>query len=244
MQYEKAFFDLQVQFAQRAASLAGVPLEQALLDCTNLYVRFGAGRAFDARHPLWVAYGEGLRETQDVAGWTWRYLQQCPVQLGAPAVLAACGCFSYAREGDDAVRLHFSAQAMDGAPPLGEAQRAVRQQELRSLFTQLPTHMREPDPLVQGTSWLYNLPAYRRLFPAAYLATATPAPRLRALSLWGQFLDRHGRLRAIHAAEFSQRVAHHRDYATLVTCFPLQALALSAPASVFYAHFRVSSVTA
>ena len=66
MSPKRAFYDLQVRFARTAARHAGMPLAAAMLDCTNLYVRFGAGRAFDRTHPLWAAYLHGLDEHASV----------------------------------------------------------------------------------------------------------------------------------------------------------------------------------
>jgi hypothetical protein len=234
VRFEKAFFDLQVRFAQAAARIAGVPLERALLDCTNLYVRFGAGREFDPGHPLWAAYAEGVSAAHDVAAWTWQYLRQCPVHLGAPRVVASRGCFSYEPAGEGAVRLHFDGSIPGDASPLAAAQAPERRGELRALFAHLREHAGGSDPLVYGTSWLYNLDAYRRLFPAAYLSGAQPVARLRALSLWGQCVDRHGRLRAAVAGEIMQRASRLDKGDGLEACFPLQALAVRAPASAFY----------
>ena len=39
--YSRDFLDVQVRFAQRVRVITGVPLEDALLSYTNLYVRFG-----------------------------------------------------------------------------------------------------------------------------------------------------------------------------------------------------------
>lgn len=243
MRFDRAFFDLQVHFAGHAARIAGVPLERALFECTNLYVRFGAGREFDIGHPLWAVYVRGLREHEDVAEWTWRYFQQCPVHLAAPPVLASSGCFSLAQEEDGAVRLHFNPPAAADDSPLGGAALPLRRAELHQLFEHLRELAPETDPLVRGTSWLYNLRAYRRLFPASYLATSQSVTRLRALSLWGQFLDRHGRVRVAAADAFTQRLARHVDYDTLGDCFALQALAVNARASVFLAHLHANPAT-
>jgi hypothetical protein len=59
--YVRAFFDLQLQFAETVSVLSGLPLTRALLGYTNHYVRFGLGRASDPAHPLWLEYGEGER---------------------------------------------------------------------------------------------------------------------------------------------------------------------------------------
>jgi hypothetical protein len=238
---ERAFYDLQVRFAHTAARLADIPLVAALLDCTNLYVRFGAGRNFDRTHPLWAAYVDGLDEHASVAQqceWTWRYLQHCPTHQSAPAVAVTVGCFSYAQEPHGGVRLHFNARTDNGMSPLDFRQLAARQGELRTLIDQLHAQLRasghaSSDVLVHGTSWLYNVPAYRRLFPSAYIASARPVARLRALSLWGQFLDRNGCVRNDAAAMLLARVERASDFADLLSCFPLQALAVQASVEVF-----------
>ena len=241
MRPERAFYDLQVRFAHTAARLADIPVAAALLDCTNLYVRFGAGRNFDRMHPLWAAYVDGLDEYASVAQqceWTWRYLQHCPTHQSAPAVAATVGCFSYAQEPHGGVRLHFNAQADDGMSPLDSRQLVARQDELRTLIEQLYAQLRasghaSSDVLVHGTSWLYNLPAYQRLFPTAYIASARPVGRLRALSLWGQFLDRNGCVRNDAAATLLKRIERANAFADLLSCFPLQALAVQASVEVF-----------
>ncbi|PVX84553.1 hypothetical protein [Paraburkholderia unamae] len=250
MRPERAFYDLQVRFARAAARLADMPLGAALLDCTNLYVRFGAGRGFDAAHPLWEAYLSGINRYASEAGqceWTWRHVQRCQANethRAGPAVVATFGCFSYAREPHGGLRLHFNAQADNGLSPLDIRRFDARRDELRRLIDQLRAHLHESgdasrDPLVHGTSWLYNLPAYRRLFPAVYVASAQPVARLRALSLWGQFLDRHGCVRKDSAAKLLAQAERERDFARLVQCFPVQALAVHAPVSAFRADFTV-----
>jgi hypothetical protein len=239
---DRAFFDLQIRFAHGVACMAGIALETALLDCTNLYVRFGAGRAFDAQHPLWSAYVEGVRACtgfRETSDWTWRFYAGCPTHRAAPPAVAAFSCFAWAREPHGGVRLHFDAGgAADAAiSPLDLREAPRRRAELRQVFEHVREHSGASDPLVHGTSWLYNLPAYRRLFPPAYLATAQPVDRLRALSLWGQFLDRHGKLRYDAAQALLARLANTRDAAAIGQCFALRALAVQAPESVFYEHF-------
>ena len=73
--YAKAFFDLQLLFARRVTVLSGLPLTRALLEYTNLYVRFGLGRDFDPAHPTWRAYLAGLPDTDDGREWTYRFYQ-------------------------------------------------------------------------------------------------------------------------------------------------------------------------
>ena len=188
--YTKAFFDLQLQFAEKLTALSGLPLARALLEYTNLYVRFGLGRRFDPDHPTWREYLAGVQATDNRLEWTYRfYLARSEVPAGPP-VVATSGCFSYALLPGGRLRLHFVNAETDGRSPLGIERRAQRLAELGSLFRQVERAQRQPLQVV-GASWLYNLDAYGCLFPVSYLATARVlGGRFQHMPLWGQFLDR------------------------------------------------------
>ncbi|XAH22132.1 hypothetical protein AAFF27_19220 [Xylophilus sp. GW821-FHT01B05] len=232
--YAQDFFDLQLHFARRVAVLSGLPLASVLLDYTNLYVRFGLGRGFDAAHPVWREYLDGLERSADHEGWTYAFYLARGPEVGPPDVVATVGCFSYARAGEGRIRLHFHNAEADGHAPLSAQRLALRRAELHTLFAAVMQLETEP-PQVLGTSWLYHLAAYRGLFPGAYIASATPAgPRFRNMPLWGQFLDRQGQLRQAPVVAFRHALALQAGMPGLGECFPLQPLALEAPASVFF----------
>ncbi len=87
-------------------------------------------------------------------------------------------------------------------------------------------------------SWLYNLDAYRRLFPISYLATAhAAAHRFQHMPLWGQFVDRHGAMKEPATRQFLARLERQSSLDGLERCFPLQALAVEAPVQDFYAFY-------
>jgi len=117
--YAKAFFDLQLQFAQRVATLSGLPLARILLDYTNLYIRFGLGRGFDPAHPTWREYLGGLLDANDIREWTYRFYLRRPDAMAAPGIVATFGCFSYSRFNGDRIRLHFENADTDGHSSLG-----------------------------------------------------------------------------------------------------------------------------
>lgn len=243
MTYSKAFFDLQVQFACRVARISGMHLEQALLDYTNLYVRFGLGRAFDQEHPVWRRYVNGLCNAADIHEWTYRFFLAGPNNIEPPSVVATFGCFSYAKPDHEYVRLHFRDAEATGRSPLDIQCVDARLDELRSMFAHIE-RAGQGSLRVVGTSWLYNLRAYRRLFPAAYLATARVAEaRFRNMPLWGQFLDRHGAVRQDMAAVFLERLSHQTAMDDIANCFPLQALAVDAPASVFHDFYGIKRIS-
>lgn len=237
MIYSKEFFALQIDFARTVAKLARLPLDRALLDYTNLYIRFGLGRDFSHAHPTWRRYIEGLVRADDLYDWTYRfYVAQG--EDSRPA--AASGCFSHVIQNAECVRIHFRNVKGSVASPLGAEQLHARLAELRSIFE----HVKRNTPgatRVVGTSWLYNLPAYQRCFPDSYVASAQlTSPRFRHVSLWGQFLDRSGMLRRNGVHEFESALAGISDTRDLHLAFPLQALAVEAPISDFYRFYAIT----
>lgn len=238
--YAQSFFDLQLRFARKVAALSGLTFEDALLRYTNLYVRFGLGRDFDPDHPAWREYVAGLSDAEDITEWTYRFYLTRP-ETEPPGIVATCGCFSYARLDEDRVRLHFRSAESEGRSALGSDRRSDRLADLAALFAHLRRTADGPVRVV-GASWLYNLDAYRRLFPDAYLATArVAARRFQHMPLWGQFLDRHGKVRDSMARPFLDQLERHSSLDTLERCFPLQVLTLEAPAPVFYEFYRIET---
>jgi hypothetical protein len=237
--YAKTFFDLQLQFADRVTVLSGLPLAQALLEYTNLYARFGLGRDFDPAHPIWCEYVAGLHDTDDHRAWTYRFYVARGEAVGPPGVVAASGCFAYARLGDDRIRLHFHNAETDGHSPLALERLGQRLADLATLFEHVKRTANQPLRVV-GASWLYNLDAYRRLFPASYVATAHVLERrFQSMPLWGQFLDRYGAIKEGVTRSFLERLARQSSLEELDQCFPFQVLRVEAPVHEFYDFYRI-----
>jgi hypothetical protein len=235
----RPFFDLQLRFARKVAALSGMLWERALLDYTNLYVRFGLGRDFDPAHPVWREYLAGLRGPLDEEEWTYRFYRTRTESPAGPAPAITTGCFWYSRLDDDRIRLHFQNAETEGRSPLGLERLDRRMADLAALFHHVRRTQARP-PRVVGASWLYNLPAYRRLFPPSYLATARVIDhRFRSMPLWGQFLDRRGEIREPARREFLERLERQSTMDRLDLCFPLQVLALEASATEFYDFYRI-----
>ncbi len=236
--YCRAFFGLQLEFADKVRQVSGVPLERALLDYTNFYVRFGLGRDFNPLNPTWREYLAGLR-THDALDWTYRFYSREPELRTAPVTTLSYGCFSYSRLNETQVHLHFRNLETDGRSPLAFDRLDQRLEELTGLFRQLKGS--QPLSKVLGASWLYNLPAYRRLFPASY--TASPRAlenRFRSMSLWGQFLDRNHQVKPDMRLEFRRRFEGATSLNGLNACFPLPVLAVQAALPDFLEFYRIS----
>ena len=225
------------------AGLVGIPLEQALLEYTNLTVRFGLGRHCGPEDEVWRAYLEGARGAHDLLDWTERFYHERRALPWPSRVVAVFGCFSYAQHGDTDIKLHFRDAEPSDRSPLDLQRAPARRADLAALFA----HVRESqgsDFSVHGASWLYNLDAYCRLFPKAYVETTRASGgQFRRMPLWGQFLDRHGETRPQMTEPFLARLAACRDPAALDGCFPFPVRVASAPGRVFFEEYGLSAAT-
>jgi hypothetical protein len=138
------------------------------------------------------------------------------------------------------VRIHFdNVEPDEETGPLARTRIEARRAELVAMFG----FVRERHPeakSVYGGSWLYNLEAYRRLFPSAYGDSRRPPERARlsGTSSWGQFLDRRGGLKADLAARLIAGL-DTLDLQAPWRAFPLPTLATEAPIETFYAFYGV-----
>jgi hypothetical protein len=238
------YFELQLTFAARLADRTGLGLGEAVARYTNLRRRFALGNADDpAAATAWARYLAGLEAAAGPTArlhWTMDFHAQAPREVLAEDQ-TAFGCFACARPTDDgAVRIHFTNRAGGGAGPLSAARTVERLSELRAMFA----FAREAYPSarsVLGGSWLYNLEAYRRLFPPAYGGSASlpSGPvRLTGSSTWGQFLDHRGGVKGVYRDHLLERL-DTLDPDAPWRAFPLQALRASAPIEIFFAHYGV-----
>ncbi|WP_159077934.1 hypothetical protein [Dickeya sp. Secpp 1600] len=239
MLINQEFFEIQLHFAAYVASAKGIPLSNAIMDYTNIYIRLGLGRDFDTDNPDWMKYVSGLQtDTIRNAEHTLTVWQSRP-EILPPDIVANSGCFSYAYEPGNTVRIHFENRQNESESPLDDSQYQIRHEELRKLFRLVrDTHPEAEN--VCGLSWLYNINAYRRLFPPQYISSSKPVTdRYRNMPLWGQFLNRHGKLRTEQVALFYEKLNHCPPVSELSSCFPLLPLAVKFHISAFYRFYGI-----
>lgn len=238
------YFAVQLRFAERMAELTGSSLSDGALQVTNLHRRLGFGRHDpDAPAAGWRDYASRLDALTDAAArcaWT---VEAFAGARDEPADPNRFGCFSFERPDENgAVRIHFhNRDAADGAGPLARRKQDARIAELRAMFAHIGRA--HPDATsVRGGSWLYNLEAYRRLFPAEYVASrwTPPAVRLDGTSTWGQILDHTEAVRPdVRDALLASLPA--LDPEAPWRAFPLRALLTRAPMAVFRRFYRLES---
>lgn len=234
MDFAPAFFELQLRLARRVAELAPMPLEQALLEYTHLFIRMGCGRQPNANNARWKEYLAGLKRNADAVAWTCEFRARARAWDTGPPLERVSGCFSYSRLAPARVRLHFYSDPHSSGSSLAAGQAPARRRELAALLGTLART--EPATQVIGQSWLYEVEAYRRLFPAAWLESArTIPPPWQRLPLWGQLVDRHGQVRPGLQPRFNQQLEAATAVPQLAACFPFPVIAVEAPARIFTA---------
>ena len=241
------YFDLQLCFAEAVAATAALPLADTVARYTNFYRRFGLGVWHDASiAPEWHTYTAHLLtlETHDQrVAWTQAFFAQSPQEHLPPGRLQF-GCFGCdLPDADGRVRIHFTNHDTDGIGPLSRTKIAQRMHELHVMFTYV-RHTYAAAKAVRGGSWLYNLDAYRRLFPPVYGESRTVQEgtgHLQGMSSWGQFLDYREGVKPALRAQFLARLTQlnmHR----LWEAFPLPTYNTQAPIQAFYDWYQIDAV--
>jgi hypothetical protein len=163
MNLSPAFFELQLQFADSIVQVSQLSFDEALLNYTNLYLQF-IGRSFDPFHPIWQEYLTDLYRTSERAIWTHAFYQRRRERYSP----SPYGCFHYSYlPAENTIRYHFVNTDTSGSGPLSKERMPVRLQELKTMFAEIKKRYGDT-PIVRGNSWLYNIDAYKQLFPPQY----------------------------------------------------------------------------
>jgi len=239
------YFEIQLRFAGRMAELTGVSLGEAAYAYTNIHRRLGLGSPKETPCAAWEAYAARLEAEPDLAAKVALTRTMFAAAVAETLPLPGqtqFGCFAHEDpDAEGAVRMHFNNVDTDAdGGPLASAKAARRRAEMAAMVA----HIRKAHPqatTIRGRSWLYNLEAYRRLFPPGYGASRVVYAgwtRLTGTSSWGQLIDSREAIRP------ETRDALVANLATLDpqapwTAFPLRVLATEAPIESFAAFYRL-----
>jgi len=239
------YFELQLRFAECIAGRASMAIDEAVTRYTNLHRRFGLGVIGDAPPSAdWTRYVRRLTQLGSAGerlAWTQVFYVTCPEEAPSPGQ-TAFGCFSCEAPNEEgAIRIHFNNNKGEaGQGPLSRSNAPLRIDELRAMFA----FIRQAYPAaksVNGASWLYNIEAYRRLFPPDYAASRRlpKGPvRLTGTSNWGQFLDHRGSVKPDLRRQFLDNL-ETLDVDAPWRAFPLPSLRTRAPMESFYGFYGV-----
>lgn len=231
------YFSLQLSFAERYAIVADLPLGASIVHCTNLRRRLNLWGPTGAN--CWSDFvariSDPKNERRDALSLCMQWYEKRPPL----AKERSFGCFSFdPPDASGVLRIHFVPPETTSTSPLACANIGARVQELCELFS----HVRRKEPgvlSVRGVSWLYNLEAYRRLFPRRYAMSiqAIDVPlHLNGSSTWGQVLNWRQEVKPDMRDALLARMTTMRPEAPW-KAFPLQALTATSDIAEFYERF-------
>jgi hypothetical protein len=233
------FFALNLRFARRISEVSDKDLATALLQYTHLFVRF-VDRSFDPQHPLWQAYTAGLGQADDAVAWTYHFYngQIAPTDT---LEITPFSCFYYSVWSDNRIRLHFHNGEQAPHHPLSRERMPLRLAELRQMFTEIREKVPQATNVVGG-SWLYNLEAYRRLFPPEFSNSAHVGnDDVNFMAQWGQFLASNGGMRVDTTQAFLDCLSQKQSVDELLRCFPFSVLRLECEIGAFYQFYGIDA---
>lgn len=235
------FYDLQLAFAKAVAEHRGMELKEAI----RWYAPFLREHALSSDY---TEIKEGV-SLENIA--THAYLEDTkrPLELVEyhPAGGTRFGCSSYTYdEKEHAGKLHFVNAEYDKTGPLSLEKLPQRRQEMRDVIIDLKKS--HPDvKAVRGYSWLYNLDAYKRLYPKSFTEALVPAVNRadwgRGTTIWGQFIDSDGNLKHEEASILLKRMSpeHTLEKPEDLLAFPLlKPLRAEAPVEDFYKEYGIT----
>lgn len=230
-------FSLQLKFAARYAAVANFSFSEAIAQCTNLRRRFNLVEPAVASR-----WNDFLAQVGDSVTDQSGTLSRCMALYGARPPLTtdrSFGCFSFDPPDTGGVlRIHFSPTENTHKSPLALENISDRVQEMRALFLYVRRTERNVSS-VRGVSWLYNVDAYKRLFPRSYAASIRPVRfplHLNGSSTWGQVLTWRKAVKPDMRDALLSRMTTMNVKAPWET-FPLQALTATGDVAEFYAQF-------
>lgn len=249
MPYSKEFFALQLSYAHKLAKRFRRNLDDILFNYTTFSrsIDITAERPFDQSNPVWKTYIKGLGKAVDDAEWTHvYYLNHCandPVSKNeAFNGNILFGSFYFVLRDDRVIRPHFIKLGDDTSPHsvISKERMAESIENLRRMFQHIKDNV-SVAKTVKGNTWLYNLEAYRRLFPPDYTAQmeVNESHVFQFLSLWGQFFDRNWQVKDLLANELLNRIEALDCLANLRFCFPYQALMPQYDIQAFYDFYGI-----
>jgi hypothetical protein len=242
MPYSRAFFALQLTFAGKLSERFGLSLSEAYYRYTTLTKSLNISGMDD-----WNTCMAALARAPDALEWIYRCYLSRHEREAEPAPDDAefhgnplFGCFYYIVRDSTIIRPHLVKNDLPGMRPLSRARFSVRRAELQRMFA----HIRQAVPAartVLGNSWMYNLEAYRRLYPPAYTASlpASEFDEFEFLALWGQCYDYDWQIKQPIAQELLRRVDTLADLSQLRLCFPYQILNPECPIEEFYEFYGI-----
>ncbi len=246
------YFSLQLEFADRAASLLNISLEQALMEYTSFWRRIhnphllkinNAEWSFDTQTSEWQELCSRIKldEPADTVAYELYLKNNNDTETGKNYF----GCFRYdfvstVANNQGVIKIHFKNRDQSGSGPLSRERTTARFNDLKRMFEYISKN--HPDAtVVKGGSWLYNLDSYKRLFPQTFTSNMEieEIPYPRTSGIWGQFLNSDGGVNEQVESCFIRKINAANNIDGLLQCFQFKILFATAAIESFYSHFEI-----
>lgn len=205
---EKDFFELQMKFAQELQQKTHKPL----LDIIKTRTSDLRLNAFNREGYKMLGLKPGITEENILDMSYQEYLKTADENAVEyhPEGSTRFGCFYYDQDDKkEKIRIHFFNAEFDTLGPLDKTKIELRKKEMKDMLNNIKTKYKDTKE-ISGLSWLYNLPAYKRLFPQSYLnnleMNEDQFQWARGTTIWGQFIDSQYHLKKELADELIRRL--------------------------------------
>ena len=239
-QYDKEFFELQIQFAKKLSEVSGIPFPELLFSHTGLYHFFRLGKVMDVNNPVWqefISQGDQhmAERAYDLYLQVERARESSPENKKPRRMKFGCFQHEYSKE-EKTVYMHFGNREEKDSP---FADTGKRKRELKTMFEYIKVNHPEAE-YVRGDSWMYHLEKYKEIFPPEYSANGEPSrTTYLALSTWGQFLDRNHKTKPEAFNSFKQRLQAAQTRDEVLKSIPLMPLRVGTNIENFYRDLRI-----
>jgi hypothetical protein len=238
----RTFFEIVLSVVKEMCRVSGEAPDEIFLSYTPFYKLFNIDLSFSPGNSLWLEFMEGYTKSTDPLEYVYSYYLR---RQDLPSTIEPkFGCFLYEVGVGGVIHPHFTPYHGDGVGPLDSRNSKQRIRELRSMFSHIKAN--ELDTVeVAGRSWLYNIDAYRRLYPEPYVqsAYAVQAPHIERLvshmCLWGQLLDSNGDIRPKVRDCVLDKARKAQSLQEVTEAFPHRVLRVRCAIEEFYEFYGI-----
>ncbi len=240
-QYPKELFHLIVEYAKKKSEILDIDLLESIKLYTPIYYLIGNHDwEFKEDSIYWKEFVQRYEKGEDLV----ELVNDMYIRNDkAESSHKWYGCFRYKYVEDEngigTVKLHFLNNRSSKEGPLSSTQTDKRLEELKEMFKDIKKN--HPNvKYVEGGSWLYNIEAYKRLFPREYTEKMRSIPpKTNNLVIWGQFINSEWSIKDDYANKFLSRVKKAKSKEDLENSFEMLSLFPKAEIKYFYNLYSI-----
>jgi hypothetical protein len=240
-EYPKELFTLIVEYAKKRSEILSANLVETIKTNTPIYYLIGNYTwEFKEDSIYWKEFIKKFHKEEDLVELIYDMYIRNYKEFSNHKWF---GCFRYRfienEKGEGIVKIHFLNNRTSKEGPLASSQKESRLRELKNMFKDVKDN--HPNAkYVEGGSWLYNLEAYKRLFPKEYfIYMKSSHPKPQRLVIWGQFVNSEWSIKKDIAERFLNRLASAKTQEDLEKVFELVDLFPKSKIDYFYKFYSI-----